>query len=228
MKISVIIPALNEENLIGSLVTHLFQNSAGHLQEIILVDGGSQDNTVYQAQKAGAKVIRCVPPGRARQMNAGATAATGQILHFIHADSWPPAGFDADILKSVTAGKRCGCFRSRFQTKSRFLLINSYFTRFPGLLFRGGGQTLFVERSLFEGVNGFDEGLQVMEEYELIRRLSRQSVFEVVPKEVQVSARRYEQNGALRLQMAYGLVMLLFFLGASQQRLVKVYKALIT
>jgi rSAM/selenodomain-associated transferase 2 len=228
MKVSVIIPTLNEENLIGPLVTHLLQQSAGFLQEVIVVDGGSQDQTVQRAQEAGAEVLACSPPGRARQMNVGAHVASGHILHFIHADSWPPAGFDVAVVKAVTAGKQCGCFRSRFQTQNRFLLLNSYFTRFPGLVFRGGGQTLFTERKLFQNLNGYKEHLQVMEEYDLIRRLSRKSKFQVLPQEVLVSARRYEQNGTLRLQMAYGLVMLLFFLGASQQKLMKVYRALVT
>ncbi|ALI97681.1 TIGR04283 family arsenosugar biosynthesis glycosyltransferase [Rufibacter tibetensis] len=227
MKISVIIPTLQEEGLIGSLVQHLFEASAGFLEEIIVADGGSQDKTVSTAEAAGASVVKCPQASRARQMNAGARAAKGEILHFIHADSWPPQGFDAEVVKAVAQGKRCGCFRSRFKTSSRFLLLNSYCTRFPGLLFRGGGQTLFVTRDLFLKEGGYDEQLVVMEEYDLIRRLAKRAKFRIVPKEVLVSSRKYEQNGNVRLQFAYGLVMLLYFMGSPQQRLIQVYKALI-
>jgi hypothetical protein len=95
-------------------------------------------------------------------------------------------------------------------------------------LFRGGGQTLFVEKKLFWEVGGYDEQLHLMEEYDLIRRLRRRSAFSVLPQTVLVSARKYARNGNVRLQMAYGVVMLLFFLGVSQPRLRQVYHKLIS
>ncbi|WP_192820482.1 TIGR04283 family arsenosugar biosynthesis glycosyltransferase [Rufibacter sp. LB8] len=228
MKISIVIPTLNEEALIGPLVRHLLTVSAGLVQEVIVADGGSQDQTVTMAQQAGARIVRCAGASRAKQMNAGARAAHHDILHFIHADSWPPAGYAAEVVNAVKAGYKCGCFRSKFLTTNRFLLLNSYFTRFKGLVFRGGGQTLFVEKQLFWQVQGYDERLLLMEEYDLIKRLSGQGRFTVLPQTVLVSARKYAQVGNVKLQMAYGLVMLFYFLGAPQQKLQQIYKRFIS
>jgi rSAM/selenodomain-associated transferase 2 len=222
--ISIIIPTLNEEENLKRLLPHLIKmDKKSQIKEIIIADGGSQDQTIAYAIRFGAKIVQ-TDKGRAKQMNAGAKKATGEILHFIHADSFPPVNFTNDVLSKINEGADYGCFRSLFQTTNKFLRINSYFTRFKGIIFRGGGQTLFVKQALFNKAGGYNESLIVMEEYELLRRLRKLGRFEIIQKSVLVSVRNYEKNGYVRLQFIYACIFVGFFLGISQSSLTKFYK----
>lgn len=223
--ISVIIPAYREANRISHLVKAVCQENG--VTEIFVVDGGSDDGTPEIATKAGAKVLLSGQLGRAYQMNYGAAQAKGDILHFIHADAQPPKGFTTDIQEAYLKGYPAGCFRSCFQTRNVFLLANSYFTRFKGLMFRGGGQTLFIDRELFEELGGYRDELRLMEEYDLISRIKRHEPFHVIQRDVMVSPRKYEEKGAFKVQLFYAILMLLFFMGFPQDRLIKLYKRLI-
>ncbi len=226
-KISIIIPTLNEEKNLKRLLPHLIKmDKKSLIKEIIIADGGSQDQTIAYAISFGAKAIQ-TDKGRAQQMNAGAKKATGEILHFIHADSFPPANFTSDVLHKINEGVDYGCFRSLFHTSNKFLRSNSYFTRFKGIIFRGGGQTLFIKKSLFDKAGGYKESLIVMEEYELLRRLRKIGKFEIVQKSVLVSVRNYEKNGFVRLQFIYACIFIGFFLGLPQSSLTKFYKRFI-
>lgn len=226
MTLSIIIPAFNEASRIGSLVTHLL-NDGPFVKEVLVIDGSSNDETAQLAGNAGAKVYKAKKRGRAHQMNQGAFAAKGEVLHFVHADAWPPKGFSKSIKDAIEVGYKAGCFRSLFDTKNKFLLLNSFFTRFPGLIFRGGGQTLFITDELFQYLGGYDESLQLMEEYDLIRRIKRHTKFRIIPRNVLVSVRKYQENGTIRLQASYALIMILFFLNFNQNFLIRLYKRLI-
>jgi rSAM/selenodomain-associated transferase 2 len=225
MKISVVIPVFNEEKRIGRLLESIYSANRREelLEEILVVDGGSTDNTVELSKKAGVQIYSTVK-GRAVQMNLGAWKSKGEILHFIHADSIPPPSFLEDILDQYKQGYISGCFRSRFQTDSRLLLICSYFTRFNGLFFRGGGQTLWIERKLFRELTGFDERMEIMEEYSFIKQVSKRARFKVIPKVVEVSARDYERFGNFRLQFLYGIVYAMYFSGISQKKIKRFIK----
>lgn len=226
LQLSVIIPTYQEAEFIAPLIQRCYQEA--EVQEVIVVDAGSSDGTSSIAESEGAKVYQTDLPGRACQMNIGADLAQGDILQFIHADAMPPRGFGAMICSEVEKGYHAGCFRSRFVTNSKFLLANSFFTRFNGIIFRGGGQTLFCKANLFNQVGGYEPQLQVMEEYELIQRLQKHSHFRVIQEDVLVSARKYQRKGTIKLQMAYAVIFVLFFLGTSQAKLVKLYKRLIS
>lgn len=225
MKISIIIPVLNEEQGLGPLIEHLRQNStAKNIEEIIVVDGGSTDTTLKVAQSAGVKIIHS-PKGRARQMNAGAHQAPGPILYFLHADSYPPPRFDQHILKAVHDGNAAGCFRLKFDERHPLLNFSAWCTRFKVQAFRYGDQSLFVEKWLFEKTGGFQENLMVMEDNDIIKRLRKKTGFKVLPYAVQTSARRYRQNGVWRLQFLFTLIYFGYELGVSQQALVNFYKS---
>ena len=149
MKISVIIPTLNEAQNIERLIPYLKKEcDTTPLLEIIMVDGGSQDETVALGQNLGITVIQCPRKGRAVQMNYGANTATGSVLHFIHADVLPPKDCFTNIIHILNQGYDAGCFTYQFDSKSWLLKINAFFTRFNKIWCRGGDQTLFVKKSI--------------------------------------------------------------------------------
>ncbi len=224
--VSVVIPTFNEAAGIGPLLAYLRREAGGAL-EIIVADGGSTDATRARAAHAGARVLACPRKGRAAQLNHGARAAAGAVLYFLHADSYPPPGFLADIGRAVAAGAGSGCYRLAFDHPHWFLRASAWLTRFPLKIVRFGDQSLFVRRALFEQIGGYREDLLVMEDQDIVRRLWARAPFRVLPGAVTTSARKYLANGVYRLQGAFAVVALLYWLGVPQPRLVRVYRRLI-
>ena len=222
MKISVIIPTLNEGQCISKLIDHLKVNGGELLQEIVVSDAGSSDNTTSLAQSAGATTISC-SRGRAIQMNDGAAIATGDILYFVHADCFPPPSFAEDICAEIRKGQQAGCFRFKFNSTKRLLRINAYCTRFKSLMFRGGDQSLFIRRDFFEEIGKFNESLKIMEDYDLIRRIRKKSSFRIIPRKVIVSARKYDTHNYLVVNLTNLIVFQMYRLGCSQDRMLKTY-----
>lgn len=227
MRLSVIIPTHHEAANIGRLVGALRQHGGNQLAEVLVVDAQSTDGTADAARQAGATVLQPPRCGRAAQMNYGASHATGDVLYFVHADVGIHPDFMADIAQAVRAGYEAGCYRFRFDSTHPLLRINSYGTRFSGLMSRGGDQTLFVTRSLFGRLRGFDERYEVMEDFEIIVRIRQMARFLIIPKDVLVSARKYRTNGWLRVQIANLTAFSLFFLRVSPSRIARTYKALL-
>jgi rSAM/selenodomain-associated transferase 2 len=221
--ISVIIPTLNEAENIGKLVSFLKQNNGPSLLEIIVVDAfESSDGTENIAAQAGAKVVKSAK-SRAKQMNLGAQTAKGEILYFIHADCLPPKSYITDIQHFIKEYP-IGCYRYRFDSSKLMLQINSFFTRFPPLWCRGGDETLFVERRVFENLKGFNEHFCIMEEYDFIRRARAEYRFKIIPKNALVSARKYEKNSWLRVQIANFTAMRMFMRGEEPLLIAAQYK----
>ena len=226
-QISVIVPTYNEEAVIGSLVQHLLTERSDGLEEVLVIDGGSTDRTVAVARQAGAQVHRSPDKGRAQQMNFGARIARGSVLYFVHADTRPPSGYVENIRHSVLAGHQIGSYRSRFCSSHPLLKLNSYFSRFDRFTCRGGDQTLFVTRSLFERLGGYDDYYIVMEDFDFIRRARRQARFQVMPRDAHVSARKYDDNSYARVTVANFIVFSMFRVGFSPQRLLRTYKKMV-
>ncbi len=231
LKISIIIPVLNEANNIGHLLTYLIQNSSSHIQEILIIDGGSNDGTqkVVKNFPISSSVLRNniklvnSSKGRAKQMNLGARKAKSEILYFLHADSYPPKNYDEHILNEFKKGFFAGCFRLKFDSNHPVLKISQWFTRFNSKSCRGGDQSLFVTKCLFENLNGFDENYMVYEDCEFINRIYSTTKFKVIPKILTTSARRYKKNGIWRLQYHFLVIHLKKWLGASPESLHKYY-----
>lgn len=200
IQLSVIIPVKNEGETIGRLIKQLCSSALRNRIEIIVVDGGSTDNTLEKCTSCDIQVFHS-EPGRAKQMNLGAQNAKGEILYFVHADTIPPVSYLEDILASINLGYDLGCYRFKFESNHLLLKVNSYFTRFDQLWLRGGDQTLFVKKALFEQLRGFDEYYSIMEEYDFIRRARKIAHFRIMPKNVLVSARKYKNNSWLRVQL---------------------------
>lgn len=223
--VSIIIPVFNEEKNIGKLIAYLKENTAAGEAEFIVVDGGSQDQTVAEAEKAEAAVHQSPKKGRAQQLNYGAKVAKGEWLYFLHADSFPPVSFLNDIHKAIESGAGSGCFRLTFDRDHPALNFYAWFTRFDVDLFRFGDQSLFVEKKVFKDVNGFDEALVVMEDQEIVRRIKKRTQFRILPKSVTASARRYEEIGIFKLQLIFSIIVLLFYAGVKQETIVNFYRS---
>lgn len=226
--VSIIIPTYNEAASIGHLLRYLRTAAAGApAPELLVVDGGSTDATVALAQQAGATVHRSPRKGRAAQLNHGATQARGEVLYFLHADSYPPPGFLADLERAVGQGYGSGCYRLAFDHGHWLLRFSAWCTRFPYTFLRFGDQSLFVRRQLFADLGGYREDLQVMEDQELVQRLRARAPFVVLPRAVTTSARKYLANGVVRLQGIFTLIVLLYWAGVPQTNLVRLYRRLI-
>ena len=227
MKVSIIIPVLNEAENIARLVTQLRAHCNGSLAELLIVDGGSTDDTVQKAQQAGATVLQSPQRGRATQMNFATQFATGDLLYFVHGDTLPPASYMEDVLQAVKEGFPIGCFRFRFESHHPLLRINSYMTRFDFTWCRGGDQTLFVTREIFDELGGYCEADVIMEEFYFINRAKASYPFKIIPKDVLVSARKYVINGYFRVQIANLIAFNMFRFGFPQQRIADTYRKLL-
>ncbi len=225
MKISIIIPVLNEEKSISKLLDYLIEiQKPEFTKEIIVVDGGSQDNTLAIVEKYSEIKIIHSNKGRAKQMNLGAKNATSEILYFLHCDTFPPKNFDSDIVNQVQTGNLSGCFKMKFDNNHIVLKVSQWFTQFNFQGFRGGDQSLFVEKQLFEKLNGFDENLIIYEDNELIARLYKNSKFTVIQETVTTSARKYLKNGIWRLQFHFMIIHIKYWLESSQENLIIYYQ----
>ena len=227
MRISIIIPTLNEAANVAKLVPYLREHGDKRIAELMVVDGGSLDDTLSIAKAAGATVYSCTPYCRAAQMNKGAVHASGDILYFVHADAYPPPTFLDQIEQALAEGYDLGCFRFVFNSNKLMLRINAFFTRFDRIMCRGGDQTLFVRRSLFRALDGYKEDHVVMEDYDFIIRARQQGRFKIVPDDVVVSARKYEHNSYLRVNLSNLTVFVMFFLGFHPKTMLATYKRLI-
>jgi rSAM/selenodomain-associated transferase 2 len=224
MSIAVIIPVLNEQDTVPSLLRALLP--AG-FEEIVLVDGGSSDRTVETAMallhSAGDSRYRLIsgPCGRAFQMNAGAAVATSDILLFLHADTrLPDKGKQA--VEREMADVRCvgGRFNVRFPDDTGYAWMVSRLmnlrSRLSGIA--TGDQAMFVRRSVFERMGGFAD-LPLMEDVEFSRRLKRMGPLVFLHDYVVTSFRRWEQHGPLRTILRMWCLRLFYWLGCDPHHL---------
>jgi hypothetical protein len=157
-------------------------------------------------------------------MNYGAQKATRKYLYFLHADTYPPDTFLDDLHHKFNNGYRCGCYLLGFDTPHPALSFYSFFTRFNLDVFRFGDQSLYVEKELFNKLNGFNENLLVMEDQEIVTRLKKHAQFRIIKKQVTTSARKYQQFGVFRLQFIFSIIVVLFYLRISQEVIAHFYK----
>ena len=223
-QLSIIIPIFNEAEYIGKLLQHIVKNtSKENIKEIIVVDGGSTDNSQQILTIFEELVLLNAPKGRANQLNFGAQAASGNILYFLHADSFPPKDFDKKILHEINKNN-IGCFRLKFKNPNHFLLkISQWFTRFNFSLFRGGDQSLFITKKDFDYLKGFNEQYVIYEDIEFINRIYKKFNFKIIKGYVITSERRFKQNGIWKLHFNFLMIHIKNWLGASPEELYQYY-----
>lgn len=242
-RISIIIPILNEAENIENLLQHLIHNSQPeNIAEIIVVDGGSTDGSIELVSgrvQSGPNdlstalveteiILLNSKKGRAKQMNLGAKKASGNTLYFLHADSFPPKHFDKLIIDEVVNGNLAGCFRMQFNHNHWWLRLASWLTQFHWRACRGGDQSQFITKPLFNEIGGFDESYIIYEDNILINELYKRKQFKVINKKLFTSARRYEKHGIWRLQYHFWTIYVKKWYGASAEELYSYYKKYIT
>jgi len=225
LNLSIIIPVYNEATQIEELLFHLLKMMKNPQQsEILLVDGGSNDKTAEIVSKIERVRLITSEKGRGRQMNVGAKQASGEILYFLHADSFPPKDFDVLIQSKIELENRAGCFRMNFNSTHPWLKLAGWFTQFNVKFFRGGDQSLFIDKNLFFDIGGYVEEYPIFEDFTFIRELYKRNEFCVIKKPIISSSRRYKKNGIARLQYHYWKMYIKKWFGASVQDLVDYYK----
>jgi rSAM/selenodomain-associated transferase 2 len=228
-KISIIIPILNECDFIGELLNHLQENiSKDNIEDIIVVDGGSIDGSQSIVSEFKEVVLISSEKGRAKQMNTGAQKANGAILYFLHADAFPPKNFDQFIIDEVAQGNKAGCFRMQFDSNHWWLKLASWLTQFNWRPCRGGDQSLFITKALFQDIGGYNEDYIIYEDNILINELYRRRQFVVINKKIKTSARLYKKIGVWRLQYLFIRIYIKRWLGASAKELYTYYRNNIT
>ena len=224
MRISIIVPTLNEADGIVATLERLkpFRQD-GH--EVIVVDGGSTDDTVKLATSRADKVITS-SPGRALQMNVGANQASGNVLWFLHADTLIPDNAMQLILDTLENKKsQWGRFDIRLSGKKLLLrLVESFMnlrSRITGIA--TGDQGIFVRRELFESVGGFAP-IPLMEDLDISKRLKKLSPPCCLNVKLITSSRRWEENGVMRTILLMWRLRLAYTFGVSPEKLARNYK----
>ncbi|WP_035987759.1 TIGR04283 family arsenosugar biosynthesis glycosyltransferase [Leptolyngbya sp. KIOST-1] len=222
--ISIIIPTLNEARNLPQTLASL---PGATNVEVVVVDGGSGDQTAAVARGLGVRVIESAP-GRSRQLNAGATVATGDMLLFLHADTRLPAGFDGAMRRTLAQpGVVAGAFRLAIDGPGRGLRwvewgvsLRSRWLQMPY-----GDQGIFLTAETFRALGGFPD-LPMMEDFELVRRLRKRGKVAIAPTAVMTSDRRWQRLGILRTTLANQVMIAGYLLGLDPHKLARWYKDL--
>jgi rSAM/selenodomain-associated transferase 2 len=222
MKLTIIVPVLNEADTLASFLQHLQPlRESGH--QLIVVDGGSCDQSLIIAEPLCDLTLQS-PAGRARQMNAGAARAEGDWLLFLHADTWLPQSFFEWTEPITQSDLSWGRFNVCLSGKRLiFRVIETCINWRSALIgIATGDQAIFVRRQLFESLDGFvDEPL--MEDIELCRRLRKISAPLCLKQQAQTSSRRWESRGVLRTILLMWELRLRYYFGATPADLVQRY-----
>lgn len=213
---------LNEERTIARTLEALAAGAPG--AEIIVVDGGSADRSIDEARPRCALVMNA-PRGRARQMNAGAAAAHGDVLAFVHADTIVPTSFAADIAAALAdEAVGGGRFDVRLDDPAPLLRLIGWLISARSRLSRTGtgDQALFARREVFERLRGYRE-IELCEDLDFARRLKRVGRVACLRARVLTSARRWRRGGVLCTVFRMWLIRTSFLMGVSPARLARLY-----
>jgi rSAM/selenodomain-associated transferase 2 len=220
--ISIVIPVLNEASSLKNTLPRVLE--AEDVQ-VIVVDGGSEDDTVAVAMSLGVKITASTP-GRAIQMNRGAQMATGEILLFLHGDTLLPLGYDAMIREGLgRPGVIAGAFELAISGELWGIRWIERLVRARSRLFSlpYGDQALFLKTSVFQAIGGFP-ALPIMEDFEFVQTLKKRGKITILPATVITSGRRWQKLGVVKTTLINQMIILGYYAGISPTRLVRWYR----
>ena len=223
--ISVVIPVLNELEIINATIHHVRAVAGDIPVEIIVADGGDDHMTLNEISDAHVLKVES-PPGRGCQMNAGAALASGDILLFLHADTELPDGALAAVASVLTEGAVAGAFRLSIDSPKPVYKVVAWFANLRSRLERVpyGDQAQFIRADIFRDLGGFAE-IPIMEDVELFRRLRSKGLpIVLLPGRVKTSSRRWDNEGVLRRTLANWWLRLRYRFGVSPETLAHHYR----
>jgi rSAM/selenodomain-associated transferase 2 len=221
MKVSAVIPTLNEEHTLPGVLSELSRQGAC---QIIVADGGSTDRTVDVARGFGAEVV-CLSPGRGKQLNAGASVAAGEALFFVHADVKLPPDAVSLIADCLSGGCYVGgAFSIAIDSPRPSVRFISWMINQRSRLLKlpYGDQGIFITRGAFDALGGYRE-IPIMEDLEFVGRMNRFGPTALLPRKIVTSARRYEKEGPAFSTFRNWLQVTLFYAGVNPARIQKLY-----
>lgn len=226
MKLSIIIPAYNEyfalKKFFDAFLDILCQKN---IEVLVVLSTNNSDET---HTITSAKVVHSPFHSRAAQMNLGAQMARGDVLMFLHADVLPPSSFYIDIKNTIDKGFEFGFFAYQFNPTSFMLNINAFFTRRDGILAGGGDQIHFMTASLFNKMNGYDAKMDIMEDFDFMRRIKKLGKpYTIVQNQAMVSSRKYHKRSWLRVNFANLVAFTMFSLKVDSLKIKKIYNGIL-
>ena len=220
--ISVIIPTLNEAGLIKETIENLRDAEA---IEVIVVDGGSKDETLSIARDLADQVFSSAP-SRGGQMDLGAEKASGEILLFLHADTYLPMGWESKVRDAIRSGKTGGAFNLSVSSPDKYLwfvtLVANFRSKILGITY--GDQAIFAEKGAFFNAGGFKR-LALFEDIDLWRRLKKCGPLVILRDAVCTSHRKWKIEGSFKNTIKNWSLIILYYIGISPQRLYSMYYA---
>lgn len=227
--LSIIIPTYYEEKNLLGLLPYLKEHTLNKKVDITVCNAqDSADQAEAVCRRFGIRYRRSAGTQRSIQMNCGAQDAKGEILMFLHADVFPPTDFYEQIQQCIAAGNEAVFFSYRFEKSHPLLRINGFMTQYDGLFAGGGDQCQFMLKSTFEKLGGFDDHFVIMEDFELTRQMRKQDIpYQIIQSNAKVSARKYENNSYLRVNLVNLYVLMKFKMNTEPQELKRLYQRLL-
>ena len=223
--ISIVIPTYNESRVILRCLDSVFIQNENY--EIIIIDAGN-DKTLEKIKKyKKIKYFTC-KKGRSSQMNKGARHASGDILLFLHADTILPVNALEEIEKTFREGFVGGGFHQQFTEKNLLLRLVSFRSNFRSSFFKifFGDQAIFVKKEVFEKLGGFKQ-IPIMEDLDFSKRMKKLGKLKTIKNKITISGRKYLEKGIIRLSFVYFILMIMYHLGFSYEKIKKVYEKVV-